>query len=133
MTRLIDLTNEDIDTQYNLDGYDCYDATGDHFGDIDGVIAEADTMQPRYLVVDMSGWFNSDRYVVPIGEVDRIDDQDRKIYFKSLTKDQLKNGAYPEYNDEWLANNEQDRFSRFEQEYTRAYAPEQRVQTGGQR
>jgi uncharacterized protein (TIGR02271 family) len=131
MARLIDLTNEDIDAQYNFDGYDCYDATGDHFGDIDGVIADADTMQPRYLVIDMKGWFNSDRYVVPIGEVDRIDDQNHKIYFASLTKDQLKNGAYPEYNDEWLANNEQDRFNRFEQEYTHAYAPQQRVQTSG--
>src|SRR5579883_2115819 len=132
MARLIDLTNQDIDTQYNFDGYDCYDATGDKFGDIDGVIADADTMQPRYLVVDMKGWFNTDRYVVPIGEVDRIDDDNHKIYFRSLTKDQLKNGAYPKYSDEWLANNQQDQFNRFEQEYTRAYAPEQRTQTTGQ-
>lgn len=132
MARLIDLTNEDIDSQYNLDGYDCYDAKGDKFGDIDGVIADADTMQPRYLVVDMSGWFNTDRYVVPTGEVDRIDENGRKIYFKSLTKDQLKNGAYPEYNDEWLANNEQDRFNRFEQDYARAYQPAQRTPTNGQ-
>jgi uncharacterized protein (TIGR02271 family) len=124
MTRFINLANRDIDTQYNLEGYDCYDANGEHVGDIDGVLADAQQMTPRYLVLDMGGWFNTKRYVVPIGEAGRVDDHEQRIYFRRLTKEMLKSGTFPEYSDEWLEHGDEARFSRFEQDYSRAYAPQ---------
>ncbi len=124
MAHLVELTNNDVDQQYSLDGYDCYDAAGEHIGDIDGVLADSQTMEPRYVILDMGGWFTSKRYVVPIGEIGRQDDREHHLYFNRLTKDQLKNGQFPEYNDDWLAQEDDSHFSRFEQDYARAYQPE---------
>jgi uncharacterized protein (TIGR02271 family) len=123
MARLTKLNNTDIDSQYNLNGYDAYDASGDDIGDIDGVLADSQSMTPRYLVIDTGGWFSSKKYVVPMGEVSSVDDNERHVFFKRLTKDTLKSGSFPEYDDEWLENGDDSRFGRFEQDYTRAYAP----------
>src|SRR5215208_1465357 len=74
MPDLINLTNKDLDREYNLEGYDAYDADGDKLGDITGVIAEGEAMTPRYVVVDAGGWFSTKEFVVPIGDVREIND-----------------------------------------------------------
>src|SRR5581483_11364291 len=99
MVRLMNLSNADIDSDYNLEDYDARDATGDKMGSVDSVIVDSDTMQPRYLVIDSGGWFSSNKYVVPMGEVDHVNDDDQDVFFRTLTKDQLKNGGYPAYDD----------------------------------
>jgi uncharacterized protein (TIGR02271 family) len=124
MPHLVELDNENIDQQYSLEGYDCYDATGEKIGDIDGILADSQSMEPRYVILDMGGWFNTKRYVVPIGEISRQDDNERHLYFDRLSKDMLKSGQFPEYNDEWLQQEDDTRFNRFERDYARAAQPQ---------
>jgi len=117
----MNLSNADIDSDYNLEDYDALDASGDKMGDIDSVIVDSDTMQPRYLVIDSGGWFSSNKYVVPMGEVDHVDDADQDVYFRTLTKDQLKNGGFPEYDDSWWDNANGEAFGDYERRWGDSY------------
>jgi uncharacterized protein (TIGR02271 family) len=121
MARLVNLTNSDIDSNYSLQDYTAKDASGDKMGDITGVIADADSMQPRYLVVDSGGWFSSKQYVVPMGEVDHVDDGEQDVYFRTLTKDALKDGSYPQYDESWWDSNNGQAFGEHEQRLASAY------------
>lgn len=123
MPHLINLSNSDLDSDANFDGYEAYDASGEKVGDIDGVIADEQSMQPRYVVVDAGGWFSQKQYVVPAGELRQIDDDQRKVHFKSLTKETLKGGRYPKYDDSWWESNDHQKFSSHEQELATAYQP----------
>jgi len=121
MARLVNLSNSDIDNGYSLQDYTAKDASGNKMGDVTSVIADADSMQPRYLVIDSGGWFSSKQYVVPMGEVDHLDDDKQDVYFRSLTKDTLKSGSYPEYDDSWWDNSNGQAFSDHEQRLVGAY------------
>lgn len=121
MARLINLSNEDVDKNVSLDGYEAKDAGGEKMGKIDSVIADAGSMKPRYLVVDSGGLFSHKKYAVPVGEASRIDDNDKTVMFKSLTKNTLKEGRYPEYDESWVDSNEDNSFSGQEQAIAGSY------------
>ena len=124
MPHLINLANQDIDSEYNLEGYDCYDAQGEKLGDIDGVIVDGDSMQPRYVVVDTGGWFSSKQFVVPAGDIREINDDERHVHFTSLTKQTLASGQYPRYDESWWDTNDHENFDEFERGVARAYQPD---------
>ena len=124
MPHLINLANQDIDSEYNLEGYDCYDAQGEKLGDIDGVIVDGDSLQPRYVVVDTGGWFSSKQFVVPAGDIREIDDEARHVHFTTLTKQTLQSGQYPRYDESWWDSNDQAQFDQYERGVARAYQPE---------
>ena len=123
MPDLINISHTDVESDYNLEGYDCFDANGDKLGDVDSVIVDAETMQPRYLVVDTGGWFSSKRFVVPAGDIRAIDDDARDVYFQTLTKELLQSGQYPRYDEEWWETDDYEAFSRHERDVARAYQP----------
>ncbi len=120
MTRLVNLSNTDMDSDYSLQGYDARDASGDKLGDVDSVIADADSMRPVYLVIDTGGWFSSKQFVVPIGDVQRVDDEDHDVYFGNLSKEMLES-RYPRYDDKWWNGNNHAAFSTYEQGVASAY------------
>jgi len=113
------LTNEDIGDQ-SMEGYDCYDSAGEKMGDVDGVIVD-EANAPRYLVIDSGGFFSSKQYVVPFGEIARVDDDGKQVYFKTLTKDMLRSGSYPEYNDQWWETNDYQAWTGHERQVAQAY------------
>lgn len=121
MPHLINLSHADVDTDANLEGYDVIDSSGETIGDIDSVIADGDSMQLRYLVVDSGGWFSSKKFFVPVGDVQRIDENDKRVYFTSLSKSTLQGGAYPRYDESWWDNNDHGNFSEHEQQVAAAY------------
>ena len=121
MPDLINISHADVESEYNLEGYNCFDANGEKLGDVDGVIVDAETMQPRYVVVDTGGWFSSKRFVVPAGDIRAIDDDARDVYFQTLTKELLQSGAYPRYDEEWFETDNYEAFSRHERDVARAY------------
>ena len=129
MPHLINLSHEDVDSEYNLEGYDCYDSAGTKLGDIDGVIADSESMDLRYLVVDSGGWFSSKQFVVPAGDVREIDDDNRRVYFKSLTRQTLEGGQYPRYDESWWDNNSHEEWSQHERQVATAYQPQTQTQT----
>jgi len=121
MPHLINLSHADVDTDANLEGYDVIDSSGEKIGDIDSVIADGDSMQLRYLVVDSGGWFSSKKFVVPVGDVQRIDENDKRVYFKSVSRQNLQGGSYPRYDESWWDNNDHANFSQHEQQVAAAY------------
>ena len=123
MPHLIRLANADLDADANLAGYEAYDAAGEKVGTIDGVIADRETLQLRYLVVDAGGWVSQQRYVVPIGELDAVYDDERTVAFRTLRKDSLGSGAYPHYDERWLEGEDHAAFQAHERELGRFYQP----------
>jgi len=124
---LINLSHEDIESDYDLEGYECLDANGEKLGDVDGVIVEAESMQPRYIVVDAGGWFSSRRFVVPAGDVRAIDDDEHQVHFRALTKATLESGRYPRYDESWWDRNDRAGFRAHEEDVARAYQPQRRA------
>ena len=70
----------------NLVGYHVAATDGD-IGKVDGASDEVGTSQ---IVVDTGPWIFGRKVVLPAGTVQRVDDEDRKVYV-DLTKDQIKN------------------------------------------
>src|SRR5215208_1375305 len=118
---LINLSREDIDSELDLEGYDCIDANGEKLGDVDGVIVEAEMMRPRYVVVDAGGWLSTRRFVVPAGDIRAIDDDEHEVRFRALTKDLLESGRYPRYDESWWERGDRDAFRGHERGIARAY------------
>lgn len=124
MPHLINVSNEEMDSEYNLQGYSGYDTHGDKLGDIDGVIVDGDSMQPRYVVVHTGGWFSSRQFVVPAGDIREINDDERDVHFKTLTKQTLQSGQYPRYDESWWDTNDHESFDQYERGVARAYQPD---------
>ena len=124
MPHLINVSNEEMDSEYNLEGYSGYDARGEKLGGIDGVIVDGDSMQPRYVVVDTGGWFSSRQFVVPAGDIRAIDDDERRVHFTTLTKQTLESGQYPRYDASWWDTNDHEQFDQYERGVAQAYQPD---------
>jgi hypothetical protein len=69
-----------------LKGYDV-EATDGRIGKVDEATAD---VQGGYIVVDTGPWIFGKRVLLPAGVVERVDDDERKVYV-SLTKEQIKN------------------------------------------
>lgn len=50
----------------DLDGLDVRNDAGDRLGDVDGLLVDATSGRPRYIVVDSGGWFSSRRFLIPV-------------------------------------------------------------------
>ncbi len=124
MPHLINVSNDEIDSEYNLKGFAAYDAQGEKLGDIDGVIVDGDSLQPRYVVVDTGGWFSSRQFVVPAGDIREIDDDERRVHFTTLTKQTLQSGQYPRYDASWWDTNDHEHFDQYERGVAQAYQPD---------
>lgn len=123
MPRLINLTQDELDPRYNLEDYDARSYTGEKLGKIDSIIADSDSMRIRYLVIDGGGLFSSKDYVVPVGEVERLDDEHKGVYLHTLTKDTLTSGTYPRYDEAWWDRNDGEAFGEYEMALIVVYTP----------
>jgi hypothetical protein len=76
------------------------DVTGYHVEAIDGSIGKIDEAtyeaSSSYLIVDTGPWIFGKKVMLPAGVVERVDENDEKIYV-NRTKEQIKNA--PEYDD----------------------------------
>jgi hypothetical protein len=80
---------EDLDdTIIDFDGLDVQNTAGDTLGEVNGVILDADTGHPYYMVVDSKGWFKTKHYLIPIGHV-RLDAAGKALT-ADLTRDRIK-------------------------------------------
>ena len=59
-------------------------------GDIGKVDEASDQVGASRIVVDTGPWIFGRKVILPAGTVQRVDDDDRKVYV-DLTKDQIKN------------------------------------------
>lgn len=59
----------------------------EHLGTIDGLVIDADSQQPQYVVVDAGGWFKSRHFLVPIHHTRMADGGDALMV--DLTKERI--------------------------------------------
>ena len=124
MANLVKLPHDSFGAEEDLNGFEAYGSDGEKLGSIDDVIANEGTMKPVYLVVDNGGFLHfGDKFVVPMGEVQRVDDDQERIYFKTLTKQTLESGSYPRYDDSWWDRNDYQNWNQHERDVARSYEP----------
>ena len=73
-------------------GYDV-EATDGGIGKIDESSSDAGS---AFVVVDTGFWIFGKKRLIPAGVIERVDDQDQKVYVR-LTKDQIKDA--PDFDD----------------------------------
>jgi hypothetical protein len=79
------------DDTIEFSGMDVESAPGEHLGDVEGFIVDADAGRPYYVVVDAGGWFKSAHFLLPVGYA-RFD-ADREVFVANLTREQVD--AFP--------------------------------------
>lgn len=79
----------DIVDDVDFDGMHVESPTGEHLGDVEGFILDADTGRPYYVVVDSGGWFKSKHYLLPVGHVRLGVDAEGEALVTSLTRDRI--------------------------------------------
>lgn len=75
------------DERVDFDGLNVESPTGEHLGEVEGFIVDAESGRPYYVVVDAGGWFKSKDYLLPIGQA-RLD-LDREVLVTDLTRDRI--------------------------------------------
>lgn len=74
---------------HNIENYDVYsDIRNDKVGSIKDLLVD-ESGNLRYLVIDTGFWVTGKQVLLPIGRC-RIDDSNRRIYAKGLTKEQVE-------------------------------------------
>jgi PRC-barrel domain protein len=75
-------------------------------GHLDGFIVDTSTGAVQYAVVKSGGWFNSKRFLLPIGHIDRFD-PDKKELTTDVSKDAIK--LFPDFDkDKFLSMSDED-------------------------
>jgi hypothetical protein len=88
-----------------LDAMKVRSRAGDALGTVDGLVVDAESGRPFYVVVDAGGWFVSKQFLAPIGHVHL--DPARDALIMSLTKEQI--GRFPGFDlDEFESLSETD-------------------------
>ena len=93
MTSMWDYRDNVDQGDRDLIGYDV-EATDGGIGTIDEASNQAGS---AYLVVDTGFWIFGKKRMIPAGVVDRVDDDDHKVYVR-LAKDDIKSA--PDFNDQ---------------------------------
>jgi len=123
MARLVNVGKQSGDAAYGLHGYEALDSAGNKLGTVESVVADDDTQEVRYVVIDSGGLFASKQFVAPVGDIGQVNDEKRRVVFEQLTKDLLGSGAYPRYDEGWLRRADREQFAAYELEIARAYEP----------
>jgi hypothetical protein len=79
--------------------------SGEDLGVVDGLVVDAESGRPRYVVVDAGGLFKSKHFLAPIGQIHL--DSERDALVVSLTKEQID--GFPGFDtDDFAELNEED-------------------------
>ncbi len=83
------------DSLSHLDDYNVYVDKDNKVGSVEDGLFDDTTGRFRYLIVDTGAWIFGKKVLLPIGKAE-FDTNDRRVYVRGLTKDQVEN--LPEYN-----------------------------------
>lgn len=82
------------DSLSHLDDYSVYVDKDNKVGSVEDGLFDDTTGRFRYLIVDTGAWIFGKKVLLPIGKAE-FDTNDRRVYVRGLTKDQVEN--LPEY------------------------------------
>jgi hypothetical protein len=107
---------ECADATVEFDGFDVEGAAGDHLGNVDGFIVDADSNRPYYVVVDAGGWFKSKHFLLPVGHA-RLDST-REVLVADLTRERVD--AFPGFDKDAFAALTSEELQRLHDDMCRA-------------
>jgi hypothetical protein len=89
-------------------------------GNLDGFVVDAESDAVQYAVVKGGGWFNSKRFLLPIGHIDHFD-QDKKELMTDISQDAIR--LLPEFDKEKFLNMSDAELREFERATSAACCP----------
>jgi len=94
------------DADVKLDHLSVYGWGHEKLGRLDGFIIDTETGAVQYAVVQGGGWFNSKRFLLPIGHIDRFDPEKKEL-MADISKDAIR--LFPEFDkDTFLAMSDEE-------------------------
>jgi len=115
----------EVEESADIRGAAVYGTNDEELGKIDDAIFDADTGDIRYVVVDMSGWLHSRRFIIPADKL--YSSPEHKDDFKvDLTKAQIE--KFPPYEENALGPS--DKFLDYERRHRAAWPATAEARTG---
>ena len=109
------------DAETKLDHLPVYGWGHEKLGNLDGFIMDTATGAVQYAVVKAGGWFNSKRFLLPIGHIDRFDLKQKEL-MTDISTDAIR--LLPEFDkDEFLAMSDKE-LREFERATSAACCPD---------
>jgi len=110
------------DTDAKFDNLPVYGWEHEKLGELDGFIVDTETGAVQYAVVNGGGWFNSRRFLLPIGHIDRFDAQ-RKELMTDVSKDAIR--LFPEFDKDTLLAMSDEELREYERLMSAACCPDE--------
>ena len=109
----------DLDSRaLDLEDLDVTNRRGDDLGEVDGLLLDAESGRPRYVIIDSGGWFHSKRFAVPVSQA--IYDQANRALQVDLDRDTIN--RLPAFEDDRFEGWSTDRWRDYDDGLTRATA-----------
>jgi len=107
----------DLDSRaLDLEDLDVTNRRGDDLGEVDGLLVDADSGRPRYVIIDSGGWFHSKRFAVPVSQA--IYDQANRALQVDADRDTIN--RLPAFDDDRFEGWSSDRWRQYDEGLTRA-------------
>jgi hypothetical protein len=110
------------DADVKLDHLPVYGWGHDKLGHLDGFIVDTDGGAAQYAVVHGGGWFNSKRFLLPIGHIDRLDPEKKEL-MSNISKDAVR--LFPEFDKEKFLTASDKDLREFERLMSAACCPDE--------
>jgi len=110
------------DADVKLDHVPLYGWGHEKLGNLEGFITDTERGAVQYAVVHGAGWFNSRRFLLPIGHIDRFDPENKEL-MTDVSKDAVR--LFPEFDkDKFLAMSDEE-LREFERLMSAACCPDE--------
>jgi hypothetical protein len=110
------------DADVKLDHLPVYGWEREKLGHLDGFILDVERGAVQYAVVHGGGWFNSKRFLLPIGHIDRFDEEKKEL-MTDVSTDAIR--LFPDFDkDRFLAMSDED-LREFERVMSAACCPDE--------
>lgn len=108
------------DATLNLPGMTVRNSAQDDLGTVDGLIVDAGSGRPYYIVVKAGGWFTSKHFLVPVGQLHLTPDRDALLVL--LSKEQI--GRFPGFDRSTFQALSEDEVARLNADMLAACEPD---------
>jgi hypothetical protein len=112
------------DTDIKLDHIPVYGWGHEKLGHLDGFILDTGAGTVQYAVVHGGGWFNSRRFLLPIGHIDRLDPEKKEL-MTDISKDAIR--LFPEFDKEKFLAMSDGELREFERVMSAACCPDEAI------
>jgi hypothetical protein len=109
------------DSDVKLDHLPVYGWAHEKLGHLDGFVVDTESGAAQYAVVHGGGWFNSQRFLLPIGHINRFDPEKKEL-MSDISKDAIR--LFPEFDKEKFLAMPDKELREFEQLMSAACCPD---------